>query len=243
MADDELHDPISPSGLYASAAATTPERRNRRRKQAVVGAAGAAALLAGATFAASQFLNAEQPEMPAPAALAPQTTVPVDEPEPEPVDSRVPTPTSKSTVPAAPVEASPAPPSPSPSVTAETMAGTETPEQSRGDVTVLSNGPVNERTELLGTGTIRIVTAQRDLTGERDMLLAADDGQAVGGGVHCTSKVRMSTGTDTGEKPTLLLCWRTSKARSVVTMAVVPTGKPPTASSVDIIGKEWARLG
>jgi hypothetical protein len=241
MANDEQREPEPQTALYASAAATTPQRRERRRKQAVVGLTGAAAVLAGAGFLATQLMNAEQPSLPEPAALAPLTASTAatasSVPSVEPSVTR----TSKVPKPAEPVERSPAPtvsrtPDPAPT---PTSAATDRSSK----LGVRAQDGVNERTEALENGTIRIVSARRDLSGERELQLAGDKGRPIGNGVWCTSDVRMAAGAPAEERPTVLLCWRTSKTRSVVTMAVVTNGEAPTARSVDIIGEEWAKLG
>ncbi|BBH63797.1 hypothetical protein ACTI_04820 [Actinoplanes sp. OR16] len=240
MAADEEHDDVSEGGLYAAATADTPERRNRRRKQALVAITGAAAVLAGGGFLALQLNNADQPSLPEPAALAPLTGTAAASPsvEAEPSVTRT---SKKAAKPADAVEISPAP-SPSES---ESAAEAQASAAAKSEVKAATaeSGPITERTELLENGTIRIVSAPRDLTGERDLQLAADRGKPAGQGVKCTTKVRVAAGVPESQRPTLLLCWRTSEDRSVVTMAVVPSGEPPTASSVEIIGKEWARLG
>jgi hypothetical protein len=237
MSRHEHDQPSAGGGLYASATAVTPERRSLRRKQAVVGVVGAAALLAGGGFLGMQLNRAEQPSLPEPAALAPpveteEPSPPPSEPAPEPVLTRTP---GKATMPAEAVQISPPPPSPSASLEAEASGAAR--------AAIAEAEPVEERTELLDNGTIRIMSAQRDLTGQRELSLAADQGRPVGQGIKCTTKVRVSTGAAASARPTMLLCWRTSESRSVVTMAVVPSGEPPTRSSVAIIGEEWARLG
>ncbi|WP_433826372.1 hypothetical protein ACQP2E_30415 [Actinoplanes sp. CA-015351] len=237
MANDEQVDPETSGGIYASATADTPERRNQRRKQAVVAVVGAAAVLAGGGFLALQLTGSGQPALPEPAALAPLTDSPAPS-SPAAVEPSVSRTVTKAPKPADAVEISPAP-SPSPSAEAEASGSAE--EQLRAAGT--ESQPVTERTELLENGTIRIVSAPRDLTGERELSLATDKGKPAGQGVKCTTKVRVNSSTPVSVRPTLLLCWRTSEARSVVTMAVVPSGEPPTSSSVEIIGKEWARLG
>jgi hypothetical protein len=104
-------------------------------------------------------------------------------------------------------------------------------------------GPIeglSTRTENTANGTIRITTAKSDLTGRQDQLMAADAGKAVGR-ARCTQKLHFSN-ADTREIPTILLCWRTSDSRSVVTLAVARTGKPSMDASVAVIDREWARL-
>jgi hypothetical protein len=237
MTGHEHDQPSAGGGLYASAVAVTPERRSRRRKQAVVGVVGAAALLAGGAFLGLQLNRAERSALPEPASLAPpvETEEPAPSPSeqaPEPALTRTP---GKATMPAEAVQLSPPPPPPSESLEAEASGAAQ--------AAIAAAEPVEERTELLDNGTIRILSAQRDLTGERELSLAADQGRPVGQGIKCTTKVRVSTGAGSSSRPTTLLCWRTSESRSVVTMAVVPSGEPPMRSSVAIIGEEWARLG
>ena len=252
MANEEQPEPETQSGLYASATAATPDRRNQRRKQAIVGATGAAAVLAGVAFLAVQLNDSDQESLPEPAAMAPQTTatsapaVAADATSAAASVAPSVTRTSKVPKPAATVERSP---SPTPSRTrAATPDAAESP--ALGAVKDLRSklplprdaGAVNERTEALRNGTIRIVTAKRDLTGQRELLLAGDDGKDVGNGVTCTSDVKINAAVPEVQQPTMLLCWRTSKSRSVVTMAVIPKGDPPTEASAEIIDKEWAEL-
>jgi hypothetical protein len=40
----------------------------------------------------------------------------------------------------------------------------------------------------------------------------------------------------------MLVCWRTSARRSVVTVAVAEQGRPSSGDSVAVIQREWARL-
>ena len=254
MANEEQQEPEPQSGLYASAAAATPERRNQRRKQAIVGAAGAAAVLAGAAFLAVQLNDSDQESLPEPAAMAPQTTTTSDPAAtsgatsaPVSVAPSV-TRTSQVPKPAAPVERSPSPTPPArsreatPDAAASPAAAGGAVKDLRSKLSLPQEGAVNERTEALRNGTIRIVTAKRDLTGKRELLLAGDEGKPVGDGVTCTSDVKINAAVEEVQQPTMLLCWRTSKSRSVVTMAVIPKGDPPTAASAEIIAKEWAKL-
>jgi hypothetical protein len=105
-----------------------------------------------------------------------------------------------------------------------------------------STGAISQRTEKIADGTIRITTARHDLTGQGPLAIAADEGTKIGD-ARCTNKIRFSTGAPAQERPTLLLCWRTSAKRSVVTMIATPGGKPAAATSVGVIDREWAKLG
>jgi len=103
-------------------------------------------------------------------------------------------------------------------------------------------GPVNERTERTADGSIRVISAEHDLSGQRELRLV-DGGKPVGNGVSCTNRMRFAQGAPATARPTVLVCWRVSAKRSVVTMAVTPEGMPSTAASVELIDKEWAGLG
>lgn len=105
-----------------------------------------------------------------------------------------------------------------------------------------ATGPVKERNERTAQGTIRVVSARYDLTGQRELGLAGDDGDPVGS-ARCTQRVKFSAEAAAQVKPSLLLCWRTSAGRSVVTLAAVPGGHPSSARSVAAIDREWAALG
>ncbi|MEV0900320.1 hypothetical protein [Actinoplanes sp. NPDC049802] len=234
------------SSLYASATADTPQRAARRRKQVFAAIAGAAAVLTGAGFLATQLMNESQPTLPEPAALAPQTTpasAGVSAAGISPSDARTP---GKSTKRAAPAERSPAP---TPAAGGPGSPGADAARASAAigdlrDRLGLGATGVAERTERLGDGTVRIVTARRDLTGDRELVLAGDDGTEVGDGVRCTTDVRRGTIISSeAPSPATLLCWRTSAERSVITMATAPDGEPSTADSVELIQREWERLG
>ena len=99
----------------------------------------------------------------------------------------------------------------------------------------------SQRSETTPQGTLRVTTARGDLTGQREMLWAGDNGVAVGD-ARCTQKFRFSAGDEPRERPTMMLCWRTSAARSVVTLAVSKHGRPSAASNADVIAREWSLL-
>lgn len=91
-------------------------------------------------------------------------------------------------------------------------------------------------------GTIRVTTAKADLTGQEDHLIAADNGKAVGHS-RCTRQFRFANGAQVKHIPRLLLCWRTSPDRSVLTLASSRSGAPAEKDSAAVIDKEWVKLG
>jgi hypothetical protein len=101
---------------------------------------------------------------------------------------------------------------------------------------------VQERNEARPNGSLRIVTARSDLTGQRELLWAADGGTRYGD-VTCTQNFRFSNNSKPTIRPTLLLCWRTSARKSVATVLVDREGKPSTTECARIIDEEWAKLG
>jgi hypothetical protein len=101
----------------------------------------------------------------------------------------------------------------------------------------------SETTQTLpGGGTMRITTAKGDLAGQRPMMWAADGGEALGPN-RCTQSFRFSEGENGVERPTMLLCWRTSASRSVAVLSVTPEGTPSAGDSAAVIDREWKKLG
>jgi hypothetical protein len=89
--------------------------------------------------------------------------------------------------------------------------------------------------------TLRVMSARQDLSGQRELGWVADDGVPVGG-ARCSQKFRLSTGVRVAEKPSLLVCWKLSKAKSVYTVAVQIGGRPSKAESAAAIKKAWSKL-
>ncbi|WP_250007120.1 hypothetical protein [Actinoplanes sp. M2I2] len=84
---------------------------------------------------------------------------------------------------------------------------------------------------------IRVVSADQDLTGQRELGWVADRGVPVGTS-RCSQTFRLSRDEPARKRPTLLVCWRVSADRSVFTVA---TGAEPSKrGSVALIDKVWA---
>jgi len=228
-------------GVYEPAPNRDPARR---RRQVVLGAAGLAALLGvGAYVITAQVTDHKSSTATRDAgALAP---------------SVAPSSETPSEVPSSPPDAAAdsvtqsAGPSSSPSLSVDEQIK-QAREKAAKDgypvqraLTAAPNaisGPVNERSEETENGTLRVVTAKFDLTGQRELLWPANGGKSVGS-ADCTSTFRFANNAKASTKPNLLLCWRTSAERSVVTVLVDRAGKPSTAESVKVIDREWAKLG
>ena len=246
MAYDEHDHPASEGGRDESTAAAIPHRSAARRKRVLVGVAGAAAVLTGAGLLITQLMNEQQSRSPEPAALAPQTTPATAGSVPSEAVPSV-TRTPEFTKKAAPVERRPAPSS------AASRPASLDPGGARASVAIdemrerlgmpeplgMRGAQVTERTEALADGSIRILTADRDLSGEPP-LLAAGSGEPVGGGVRCTGGLRYGTAVPS-PPAAALVCWRTSASRSVITVASATEDGSLAAESVEVITREWAR--
>ncbi|MCU7725488.1 hypothetical protein ODJ79_17310 [Actinoplanes sp. KI2] len=100
---------------------------------------------------------------------------------------------------------------------------------------------VSSRTVLLPTGNVHLTWAKANLLGQQEQNLAADNGKPVGG-ARCTQKLKVVGGTPK-DIPNMILCWRTSAARSVLAFQVVTSGAPSAATNVKILNEQWAKLG
>ena len=252
-----MHDDHRPGddGVYQS---VMHDREGRRRKHIVVGAVALAALLGTAAFlVTAQIVDRNDSTMTQDTnAIAPiQPPIRVT-----PTETNAATPAAKavtSTKSAAKRSVSPVPSVPSSAdakseadVKAEINAARSSaaadgvplqrPLTAAGGLPPAQN--LTQRTEMTSEGTVRVVTAKSDLTGQHELLMAADDGEPVGD-VHCTQKLRFAQGSPARSFSGLLLCWRTSASRSVVTLATTKSNRrPSSAASAAIIDKEWAKL-
>ena len=237
---------------------SNPERSSgRRRGRAVAGVVGLAAVLGGGAFLVTERLTGNEPApvgagMPAPAPVEPTAagSAPVS-----PAPSVAP---SRSTVATAPAAAAPAPATAPatarPRTTKEIIAAVQGaaaratgnvrrppaaagPAVPDGDVTVTQSGSLRDP-----DGTMRVVSARQDLTGRRELSwVAGQKGEKVGG-ARCTQSIRVSPDVPLKERPTLLVCWRTSKAKSVYTIAVNLEQRPSKQASVAALTKVWNQM-
>ncbi|MGA5302435.1 hypothetical protein ACPCHT_21080 [Nucisporomicrobium flavum] len=218
-------------------------RRNRRRKQALAGVAGLAVLGVGAFAVTSQVTAENRPreaaaEAPAPAAGGTAAS-----------------PAAGGTAAASPEGAESAPAAAAkPKTTKEQIeavkgtAAKNTAQRIRrplaaavdavsdSDLTVTTIGSLKD-----DKASMKVVSARLDLTGQRELALVADKGEKVGD-ASCTQKIRVSPDMPARVRPTMVLCWRTSAAKSVYTVTVNLNGKPSAKRSVAQIDKVWASL-
>jgi hypothetical protein len=90
--------------------------------------------------------------------------------------------------------------------------------------------------------TLHVVYARSYLAGQHELKWAADAGHVVGA-ARCTKNFRIGEYASASVKPTMLLCWRLSPTRSVLTVAVDVEHPPSEQASVEKINEVWAQLG
>jgi len=236
-----------------------PPPTNRRR-QAIVGTVGLAAVLGvGAYVVTAQFTDQDEATSSAPV-VTPALEPPVPEqpaseqPNPEPpVPNETATSAAASSVPPKKATEQPARPSPSRSLTVDEKIKEARRAAARDGYDIkrpvtaapnvkIASGPVSERSEKRPNGSLRVISAKHDLTGQRELLWAADKGRPVGDAT-CTQTFRFSNNVKPSVRPNMLLCFRTSATKSVVTVLVSSDGKPSRKESAAIIAREWAKLG
>ena len=223
-------------------------RASRRRKQAV-GVVGVAAILGGGAFLVTdQLTDSADTVVNDTGALAPLQSAAA----PVSVTPSVPA-TTPGKVVAAPSKA-PSSADPTPKTSAQRIAAARAaaeagkpvrrpiPPENGGAVAAAEDVTVTNSGSLKDGGTMRVVSAMQDLSGQRELRWAADDGEVVGD-ARCTQNFVFSSGSPAKERPTMLLCWRTSDARSVITVAVSASGRPSKAISVAELDERWAKLG
>jgi hypothetical protein len=243
-------------GVYFAAAEHYPEERPgpRRIKKAAVAVVGLAALLGGGSFLITTVLTAHSRTSSTrePAALAPAIThsAPVRSapaataapPAPGPIPG---------TLGAARQSSRPSPtPSPSLSalVTDDDIAAAQVnrllqaPSAAPSGMVAAQGGVTVVNSTGSDGSAIRTVSARYDVTARWELLLAADSGRQVGN-ARCSRNFRAAGSGAAQARPGLLLCWRTSGGKSVVTVAMTKTGSPGTTASIAAMDRAWVALG
>jgi hypothetical protein len=224
-------------------------RRSRRRGQVGVGAIGLAAIFGAGAFLVTEALNRDS-SAPAPEALAPGTTATSAAPPATPSKT-----SAASRPPAVSVSRTPSPyASPRTKTAAERVADARSQAAEDGvrvqrplpaasaaralqDLTVTDSGSLRD-----DRGTLRVVSARGDLTGYKELAWVANDGDPVGP-ARCSQTFRFANHAKPARKPNLLVCWRTSAAKSVYTVTVDLDGHPSKQDSVAALAKRWDALG
>ncbi|MDP9798139.1 hypothetical protein J2S43_006651 [Catenuloplanes nepalensis] len=243
--------PVPDDGsTYTSAAARRP---HRQKQQMIAGAAGVLAVLGvGGVIAVSR--GDDKPVTMPTAEAGPPASLP------DASAGATPARTSAGATPALPASgaasgnsAEPAPPqtTTSPDVTKrepDTGRGplpkpTKTYRPlSKRSVVKDSDVKIDETVSGDGRQRMKVVSAAADLTGYRELGWVTEVRKRVGE-AECTQTIRLSPDAPPRERPTLLICWRVSAARSVYTVAVDMKGRPSEKGSVELLEKAWRKLG
>jgi len=245
--DNDATDGPGPEDDTAEMYGSPVPRGFRRSKRAVAGVAGLAAVLGAGAFAVTTMIdNAHRTETGEVGALAPA----------QPGES---TGTQRSAGRGTPADGTPSTAAPSPTASkpktdAQRMAEAREaakagpkvlpplPHKDTGmrvaadDIKVKTFGTVQKNRKML-----RVVSARADLSGQHELGWVADGGEVVGN-ARCSQNFRFAGGRPPVEKPTLLVCWRLSKKKSVYTVAVKIDGRPSKAQSVAAIDEAWSKL-
>ena len=240
-------------GVYYSEGTERKQRRSlQRRKKALVAVLGLAAVLGGGSYGVTTWLAARDsittitdglgpmaPTARTSASAHPRPSATTGRPKRTPAPG--PAPVTKS---AARQRYRPSP-APTSTLTDDQIAAVQVGHllerpYSAGSASPASAVTVTNQTAADGS-LIRVVSARRDLTRQRETLWAADAGQSVGS-ARCTQNFKINGSRYAEVRPGMLLCWRTSAARSVVTVATVKVGRPSAASSIAVVDREWSRI-
>jgi hypothetical protein len=89
--------------------------------------------------------------------------------------------------------------------------------------------------------TLRVVSARGDLTGQREHGWVAG-GVTKHGDISCSQTFKLSNESKPEKRDTLLVCWRISPKRSVLTALVDLDGNPSVDKSRNTIQREWRKL-
>ncbi|GID27367.1 hypothetical protein [Paractinoplanes brasiliensis] len=215
--------------------------RIRRNKRVAIGVAGLAAVVGGGAFLLANQGSDQASEEPSSAsAPQPSTSAPVSS-GPAPVTTTTPTAEIRQVL--------PAPSGPlslderlDAARSANKRLGTEVRHPApmpavavdESKVKVVQTGSPKERR------TFKVASSRQDLTGYRELAWVRN-GKPVGDAT-CTKSVTVSENVPARERPTLLICWRTSATRSAYTVAVDFDKPPAQAVSIAALEKAWAAL-
>ncbi len=117
------------------------------------------------------------------------------------------------------------------------------PQAARSGMVAADSASVSNEVTADGS-VVRVVTARHDLSGQGESLWAPDAGQrgatSHNAAVHCTQNFPLGVRAGVELRAGMLLCWRTSATKSVVTVATATAGRPSAASSAAVINWHWS---
>jgi hypothetical protein len=236
--------PQPEAGVYRSIVV----RRSRRRKQAVIGAVGLVAVLSAGAVAVQWVGDRDGTATAAdPGSVVPSTAT-TSMASTGSAPSRKPSAPASTGAPSAPAAADePRQRTAAEQVAAARAAGAKLGTAVRRPLPSRAGGATaaDDRVSIATSGTakknMRVVSARQDLSGQRELAWVAGEGERVGNAL-CAQRFRFSADMPAATRPTLLVCWRTSAAKSVYTVAVDFGGRPSRLASVAAIDSTWAKL-
>jgi hypothetical protein len=89
---------------------------------------------------------------------------------------------------------------------------------------------------------IRVYSARGDASGEREMQWVADEGHPVGS-ARCTQTFKVNAQDTPRERPTMVLCWRITAAKSVYVISVDIEKRPSDQAAVAALDRAWHAMG
>lgn len=222
---------------------TNPVRRGRRRKQALVAAAGAAVAISGAAFFAAGHSSENQ-------------QAGHSEPLASPSASASPTAEQLGRIAAASDKEAKGKPEVSLPPEAKERVDAARKAAAKDGVKITHPLPAQNDPARLAAladakevtvgsaktgGAMRIVTFHGDLSGEREIGWVAG-GITKHGPVSCSQRFKLYNEQKPTERPSLLVCWRTSEKRSVIVTNTKLGGRPDVGKSLEVIDREWRKL-
>ncbi|MDR6326115.1 hypothetical protein [Actinoplanes couchii] len=226
-----------------------PSARDIRRRRIVVGAAGAAVVLGGGAYAiTAQIVDRDAttssdavvvaptlPVDPGPQSVAPSASAtPIDETGPSSSPSR--TQGSEAMLPKVRKEIEDA-------RKAQEAAGIKLTQPLPAPSRTLPDSEIKIKTEKGQASLLRVTTARGDLGGQKDLRIVADKGFPAGEAT-CSQKFRFALNAEPRHIPNMMICWRLSGNRSVITLGTTYDGsEPPVSAYLKVIEKEWGKLG
>ncbi|GAA2895150.1 hypothetical protein Acy02nite_39630 [Actinoplanes cyaneus] len=227
-----------------------PVRRGRRRKQALVAVAGAAVAISGAAFFAGNHSSENQQAGRAEPLASPSASASAGATASAPAEQ-----IGKIT--AAGDKEAKGKPEPSLPQSAKDRVDAARKAAAKDGVKITHPLPAKEdpakqaaaaqaKEVTVGSakagGAMRIVTLRGDLSGQREIGWVAG-GITKHGPTSCSQRFKLYNEQTPKERPSLLVCWRTSAKRSVVVADTKIGGRPDVGRSLAVIDREWRKLG
>ncbi|WP_433366455.1 hypothetical protein ACQPZX_37765 [Actinoplanes sp. CA-142083] len=99
-----------------------------------------------------------------------------------------------------------------------------------------------QRSTAAGTdGSVRVIWARGDLTGQQELAYVAG-GVTAYQGAECSQTFKFATNPAPAKKDNLVMCWKTSPTKSVAAMVVDFKGHPSRTKAIEAINAKWQNM-